>query len=327
MPVIRNKKTWTLTGYDYPRALVVGGSFLYVGLYTSPAVILKVNRSTGAVADSWTGNSDEDLCLDLDWDGSYLYAALNTDPQEGGCVMKIDVSDMSEADDWVHPGEDRARSVHCFGGYIYVGDNADDTSNVYKIDPSDMGTDDTWTSGTSLDTVYALTNDGTYIYAGGQNSTPAIVEKIDVSDMSTVATWTGDNETHGEADVDCLVWDGSYLYAGLDTTGNDTRVVKIDTSDMSTNARWDPGGSNYDYAFSGLYRSPYLYFGIEEGRQGVVRINPSDLSVQDYVVIGSTSQSCIANSGDTIYFGQVLTSAKVYVLGETTGPFPTHFRS
>ncbi|MFA5298129.1 MAG: hypothetical protein WC389_07975 [Lutibacter sp.] len=58
---------------------------------------------------------------------------------------------------------------------------------------------------------------------------PGRVIQIDPSDMSTVATWTG---ASGENEVKSVIFDGTYIYAGLYTGPG--KVVKIDPSDMST---------------------------------------------------------------------------------------------
>jgi hypothetical protein len=277
------------TGQNLANACCTDGTYIYVGFSVQPAIIIKFDTNFNIIS-TWTGETGQDYVNyhGLVCDGTYLYLSLNTAAPTVN-VLKIQISDLTTVDSWTHPVDGRrSRGLHLFNSYLYIGDNTSTNSKVFKVDPSTMETTATWTSTDSVVGIYAITNDGTSIYAGGQGSVPAVVTKINVSDMSKIATWTGDDVWYYEYKVDCLTWDGSYLYAGLDTYDiGDTEaslVTKIDTSTMTTVSRWIPTQVPYlAYAFDMIYVAPYLYVTIEGGvdkpDSGIWVLNPTDLSI------------------------------------------------
>jgi hypothetical protein len=62
------------------RAIVSDGTYIYAGLNTSPAQVVKIDPTTMETVLTWTGASGQNQCYALDFDGTYLYAGFNTDP-------------------------------------------------------------------------------------------------------------------------------------------------------------------------------------------------------------------------------------------------------
>ena len=158
----------------------------------------------------WTGETGEDMCLSLTFDGTYIYAGLNISPAK---VIKIDPSTMTTVSSWTgESGEDYCFSLTFDVTYIYAGLYTS-PAKVIKIDPSTMTTVSVWTGETGEDGCLVSTFDGTYIYVS-LGASPAKVIKIDPSTMTTVSVWTGEtDESWGNA----LTFDGTYIYAGLVT--------------------------------------------------------------------------------------------------------------
>ena len=197
--------SWTGgSGEDYAYALCYDGTYLYVGLRTSPAQVKKMNRSGMSVIATWTGATNQNLCYGLAWNGANLFAALNTDSSVEANLIKINVSDMSTVSTWSTPAGTRTRSVLWASPYLYVGDNPL-PGHVFQINPSTMATVATWNAPAGFSGIYALVFDGTYLYAGSQGSSPAVVCQINIATMATVATWTGVVDVENKAD--CLVWE------------------------------------------------------------------------------------------------------------------------
>jgi len=74
-------KIWTgVTGQNLCRALTFDGTYIYVGLSTTPAYVVKINPSTMATVSTWTGSSGQNNCFGLTFDGTYIYAGLSTTP-------------------------------------------------------------------------------------------------------------------------------------------------------------------------------------------------------------------------------------------------------
>ena len=75
------KKVWTgATGEDNCFTLTFDGAYIYIGLNTSPAKVIKINPDTMATVSTWTGATGEDSCLALTFDGTYIYAGFYISP-------------------------------------------------------------------------------------------------------------------------------------------------------------------------------------------------------------------------------------------------------
>jgi hypothetical protein len=64
-------------GQTYCYAVAYDGVYIYAGLYTSPAKVIKIDPATMTTVDSW---SDGSTVLDLHVGGDYFYAGLNISP-------------------------------------------------------------------------------------------------------------------------------------------------------------------------------------------------------------------------------------------------------
>ena len=170
------RKTWVgATGEDYCRALTFDGTYIYAGLYTSPARVIKIDPSTMTTISSWTPPGGENLCSALTFDGTYIYAGLWTLPAK---MYKINPSTMTTVASWTAPGGDNFCTSLTFDGtYIYAACNTV-PARVIKIDPSTMTTISRWIGASGENTCWALTFDGTYIYAGLSTSPARIIRKI-----------------------------------------------------------------------------------------------------------------------------------------------------
>lgn len=79
---------WTgETGDDTCSALTQDADYVYAGLYTTPAKVIKIAKATMTTSATWTGATGENECIPLAQDADYVYVGLATDPAK---VIKID---------------------------------------------------------------------------------------------------------------------------------------------------------------------------------------------------------------------------------------------
>jgi len=113
-------KTLTFAiGEDKTNVLFSDGSYLYAGLDTSPAKIVKVDLSDFTIVSTLTFAAGENRCYGLFSDGSYLYAGLDTSPAK---IVKVDLSDFTIVSTLTFAaGEAYTTSLFSDGTYLYAG--------------------------------------------------------------------------------------------------------------------------------------------------------------------------------------------------------------
>ncbi|GAH24839.1 unnamed protein product [marine sediment metagenome] len=267
-------KTITLAaGENNCQAIFSDGSYLYAGLNTAPAKVVKIDLSNFTVVSTLTLAVGENNCQAIFSDGSYLYAGLNTAPAK---VVKIDLSNFTAVSTLtLAVGENNCQAIFSDGSYLYAGLNTA-PAKVVKIDLSNFTVVSTLTLAVGEDTCYALFSDGSYLYAG-LNTAPAKVVKIDLSNFTVVSTLT---LAVGEDTCYALFSDGSYLYAGLNTAP--AKVVKIDLSNFTAVSTLTLAvGEDTCYAL--FSDGSYLYAGLNTAPAKIIRryIMPTNATLRD----------------------------------------------
>ena len=239
--------TWTgETGQNQAISLCDDGTYLYVGLHTNPGIVVQIDTDTMTTVDSytapyayarglysdgnyvfstiqggnraikintsnmsalatWTGNATQHNPAGITGDGTYLYLACSY--EQPGVVVKVQMSDMATADEWVGDGdasENYTNSICVAGDFVYVGLGdylvSEFTAGVVKINKADMTTNSTWFGGGGQYNCLAVDVDdeGEYIYAGlATHADNQTILKISTSDMTTSDNWTGKVTTNG----------------------------------------------------------------------------------------------------------------------------------
>ena len=249
--LLLKKKVWTGEAGDLSAVdVVTDHEHFYVGIFTAPAKVMKIDPSTMATVATWTGASGEDYCSSITFDGTYIYVGLQRGFAEPCRIVKINPSTMATVATWTGAaGENNIARLTFDGTYIYAG-IAESPAKVIKINTSTMATVATWTGAAGENDCSDLAFDGIYIYAG-LNIIPGQVKKINPSTMATVATWTG---AAGKELCEGLTFDGTYIYAGLYLFP--VEIVKINPSTMATISIWTgAAGENYcnNLTFDGTY--------------------------------------------------------------------------
>jgi hypothetical protein len=283
--------------------LTVYGGYLYAGLSTTPAKVVKIDLSTFTKVATLTFDTGEDYAWGFPVYGGYLYTSLYTSPAK---VVKIDLSTFTKvATLTFDTGENYARALAVYGGYLYAG-LFTSPGKVVKIDLSTFTKVATLTFDTGEDYILSLAVYGGYLYAG-LSTTPGKIVKIDLSTFTKVATLT---LASGEDKILCLAVYGGYLYAGLNTSP--AKIVKIDLSTFTKVATltFDTGE---DYARALAVYGGYLYTSLFTSPGKVVKIDLSTFTKVATLTLASGEDYAWALTvyGGYLYAGLNTSPAKV----------------
>ena len=78
---------WTGEAGEEWCCLTQDADYVYAGLETSPAKVIKIAKSTMTTSATWTGEAGDEYCSGLTQDADYVYAGIGTSPAK---VIKID---------------------------------------------------------------------------------------------------------------------------------------------------------------------------------------------------------------------------------------------
>lgn len=224
--------TLTLSaGEDSVRAMVTDGTYLYVGLYTSPGKVVKIQLSDLTKVAVLTLDVGEDkvisLTLGQDLDGTvYLYAGLELDPAK---IIKINPISLTKVATLIlAAGEPNARALRCVGGYLYVASYRLGAAPIVKVRLSDFTEVASLNIGAGFFQLVSLDSDGFYLYACNYNNAPFII-KIDLDTFSVTASI----DLSGTISwAKYLYINSGYLYlAGENAIG--PHLAKFDLSDFT----------------------------------------------------------------------------------------------
>lgn len=274
-------------GEDYCEALTFDGTYIWAGLWTEPAKILKINPFDNSYTVI-TCAAGENKCTSLTFDGTHVWAGLS--PDAPAKILKINPVNNSYTVITAGVGQWYCRSLTFDGTYVWAG-ITNDPATVLKINPADNSfvsvTEDV---GESV-AIYAMTFDGTYVYAG-LNLSPFKILKIDPSDNSIVVI-TG---AAGENKCDALTFDGTYVWAGLCT--DPAKILKINPTDNSYIVI--EGTASADCGSSMIYDGTYVWCGCYTYPAKIMKINPIDNNIVT-ITAAATEDACLALLFDGTY--------------------------
>jgi len=227
------------------------GGYIYIGFYTSPATIYKVDPTDLAVVDVLTCNSGYSYAVDMCLAGNYLFIAHSLSPAR---ISKIDLTTFTVVGTYIAAsGRSNPRNIVTDGAYVYMSC----TNYTIKVRISDMTLQGTYSHG--LSAAPSLTHDGTYLYEKEGIGT-AIIYKIDTASMTVIGTWTSDDAS--EYGPYAITNDGTHLYCAvqINVPPYTVRIVKVTISTMSTFSRCDNPYTT-DLPRRLVYSDGYVYLG------------------------------------------------------------------
>ena len=297
-------KTLTLdTNEDECRSIFSDGTYLYVGLRTSPAKIVKIDLSDFTCVTTINLGAGTANVHALVSDGEYLYAGLSLTP---GKVVKIRLVDLEIVDTITLTGSQLCHSLFCDGSYLYAG-TGDSPANIYKIDLLTFTIDANLTLNAGEDACYAIISDGSHLYATCYTN-PGQIVKIEPTGLTRVTNLTfdaGENKCHH------LISDGTFLYAGLNTAP--AKIVKIDLYNFIKVDVLTLDAAE-DYVYSLYYDGTHLYAGLYTTPSEIAIINLITFTKKQIITTVAGENRCrvLFSDGTYLYGGLYTTPGKVF---------------
>jgi hypothetical protein len=124
--------SWTgEAGQHTIKALAFDGYYIYVGLDTVPAQVVKLDPSDMNVKATWVGMAYQTNVRALVFDGAHIYAGLGTDPTQ---IVKIHPKSMTAASTWTLEGAAANLQAMTFDAlFQYIGFSGAPATIVKKI--------------------------------------------------------------------------------------------------------------------------------------------------------------------------------------------------
>lgn len=341
------------SGQGKVRGLCYFDGYYYAALYMTPAMLLKVDASTMAIEDYYTGESDENYGTSVCTDGTYVYLGTHDIAPATSKVIQINPADMSKVARYVGgTNELYVRWLLYYSPFLYAVYETPSSGYIKKLETAGMTANATWNAPNPMQPVCADT-DGTYIYVAGAGS-PAKLYKVN---MSTMATVTGRTLASGENIAHVLKLISSRIYIcfetspgtvrsystsdlseypdyWLGTTGqNDVRgmatdntsifigfninpaiILKIPVSTMTTDKSWT--GNAYQYAvFSMVYQNGRICAGFDG--------TPARMKVLSSGMLIDLGYQAYRSAADSEASFSAISGAITDPYNDTTAPAPT----
>jgi len=265
------------TGENYCRALCFDGTYMYMGLYTTPGKIIKIDPATMTqVGSTLTLNTGEDYITALIGGigvNPNLYAVCHTNPFVLVAIQAGGTGDMIRLGSFTGDSGNNERNANAIaydGTYLYVGMGHAVPFRIVKIDPGTMAQMGSTLNGTSPeDGCLSLVFDGEYLYAGldeDLSTDPWRVVKIDISGTSPtkISTMSFDDNYNKVAD---LAFNGTSIFGILNTgppriieinpNGDETDMIYCGYLDLNS----DDGEEGHALVFDGLHIHAAVYSG------------------------------------------------------------------
>ena len=130
---LRKTETFDLaSGENNAGAICFDGTHIWIGLVTSPGIIVKMDPADGTYA-TYTLASGENYIYSICFDGTHIWVGLYTSPAK---IIKMNPADGSYVTYTLASGENYALSI-CFDGtHIWVGLNTW-LAKIIKMNPAD----------------------------------------------------------------------------------------------------------------------------------------------------------------------------------------------
>jgi hypothetical protein len=319
---------------EYVTSVVRNGTYLYIGLATSPAQVVKVNISSMLEVSRWTGdiNQGEQTVTSLTLCGGYLVAGLQTNPTQ---LVKINPATMATVSKYTGSVDE----IGCWclandGTNIYAGTGLYSSLSppngygaVLKIALSTMTEVSRYFPGTNITPVISILYNSGYVYAGYGDST-AIVRQIAANTMTLNNTWFSPTYAFfsNEHRANSLAIDGlGNLYVGVDYWAitppalpdvPKCHVYKVNTATMTTVGTWQRAAAPDTYQpvslillgthlYAATYKSgsPATIYEIDPA--AMVTTNSGTLDVDE------TNVRAMATDGTSLFLGMYTNPGKL----------------
>ncbi len=213
-------------GESYVSCFKIVGTKLYVGTRVAGGTgrIIEIDLTTFQKTRICNVESGAGNVESLEYDGTYLYAAMYSGP---GIIYKIDLNTFT----WISKvtfivGETSPRSIKIVGNYIYAGLNST-PAKIVKVNLSTFMRESALDLSIGEDYLQSnIVSDGQYIYCSTY-TIPIKVVKIDISTFTKVSSITLTNPGDNHARHNRIL--GNYLIVGTYYG----RLIRIDLNNFT----------------------------------------------------------------------------------------------
>jgi len=291
------------------RGSVIVGSYLYLGLFTAPGIIVKIDLTDFSYVDYTLLNSGEDDIASLiaDETGTYLYAGCFTSP---GNVVQINIASFSRSNGLtLASGENQAYALATSGSFLYAGcfTTAGKVARIDLTTFTQSGTTVTLAAGENQ--VASLALSGDYLYCGLYTTNGKVARIYLGTFLQSGTTVT---LAAGEDYVISLDISGNYLYCGLETTAGKVARIDLTTFLQSGTTVTLAAGENIVATLSN--DGTYVYCGCNVSPGKVARIDIATFLQSGTTVTLATGENyvnALAISGSYLYCGLNVSPGKV----------------
>jgi streptogramin lyase len=295
---LRKTETFDLTsGENHAKSICFDGTHIWIGLFTSPAKIIKMDPADGTYT-VYTLSSGENNAESICFDGTHIWIGLTTSPAK---IIKMDPADGTYTVYTLLSGENNAQAI-CFDGtHIWIG-LWTSPAKIIKMDPAD-GTYTAYTLASGEDIATGICFDGTHIWIGLYTS-EAIIIKMDPAD----GTYTAYELSKSNDFAYSICFDGAHIWIGLNTVP--ARIIKMDPADGTFSA--DVLSSGEDSARSICFDGTHIWIGLNISPAKVIKMNPADGSYTTYTLSsGENIARAICFDGAHVWVGLSTSPAKI----------------
>lgn len=223
-----------------PTSIFSDGTFLYIGLLTTPGTIVKIDISTFTITSTLVLNAGSNIPTSMFGDESFLYAGCGL-AADTKVIAKVDLGTFTQVGTLTIGLPAVATQINSTFAdsrflYIIVRGAGVTTYSIQKIDLETFTLSSTISAaaGIILDQLFA---DATFLYVGsGDGVNPATVKKIDLATFTEISSFV---LSAGQTTIYGLFSDETYLYISAGqlirknifptNSARDRRITKMST--------------------------------------------------------------------------------------------------
>lgn len=224
-----SQSSFLSSGEDRARAIDEDDEYVYIGLDTSPAKIIRIDRGDFSRAETKTLAVGEDKIASLVNDDNYIYVGLKTTP---GKIVRLSKSDfVTTRTIALDSGQNIVSSLTQDEDYLYIGLGTG-SAQIIRLDKSNLTTS-VLSLQASANRVISLINDSENVYAVLDTS-PTQIVKVNKQNQSLArgSLTVGEDSAYG------VTQDESFLYLFLST--RPARMVRVSKQDFTAVAKIIP---------------------------------------------------------------------------------------
>ncbi len=259
--------------------MITHEGFLYVGTWTTPGQITKIDLSTFTKVSTLTLSTATHLGFLAVKDG-FLYASCESFPT--GALVKVDLATFTEVATLTFDDISYLENIVFDDNYLYATSRMAQPGIILRVNLSTFTRDSVLTFNTGEDYSQSLNIKNGFLYAGC-NTSPIQIVKVDTSTFTEVSTLTlGDGEEYLDGNTSIII--GNNLYVGCYSTP--AMLVQVDLASFTEIATLD-FGTNSSYITtmtSDNYGFLYLGLVIYNTYPMLAQVDPSTMSIIGYVL-------------------------------------------